>query len=988
MGVALIVQLIHQSGIANAMTATTLEDYENEIATYSIDESVLGYREYTAQFQNIHPAESYVLDAEDYVRFTDGTTDENGNEIECQPEIYTDYEGSEGNALLTYESGLIEYEVNIETEGFYEISVLYYPVEGKNSNIQRSFFIDGELPFSELASIEFPRIWGNNITDFTTDENGIRHTSWEVDNQGNDLKPSQIEIPQWVTGYLYDSQGYVTEALQVYFTAGTHDITMISLREPMLLRSITIANSDELLTYDETNAAADSVSQNTAEDQMIRIEAENADRKSSQMLYPTQDQASSAVYPYSAKNLKNNTIGGNSWRLVGQWLEWDFTVEESGYYNISMFVKQNFMKGIYVSRKIMIDGEVPFEELSDYGFTYSQNWRMDTLSDEEGDAYAIYLEAGEHTLRMEAVLGEFSSIIADVQESLTQLNAIYRKVIRITGVAPDTWRDYQLEATLPELEGELIEVHDLLDSAITRLRAAAGSKSDKETVLITMRDQLESLIEDQELFVKVLANYKINVRACGTWINTVLSQPLQMDTIYIYSTDVEEPVSGDTWWNRLVHEIKRLYYSFIIDYNQIGNVTEEGSDATTLTLWVGTGRDQANVIKALVDENFTKENDVNVNVMLVDMSTLLQATLAGQGPDVAIQVNYDLPMNYGLRNAVADLSQFDDLEEVKERFFESAMVAYEYNGATYALPETQTFLMMFYRKDILSELGIEVPKTWDDIKIALSVLNNNQMEIGMLPSEQVFTMFLYQNGGQYYNEDATLSALDSDEAINAFKTYCEYYTEYKLDKETSVEQRFRTGEAPIIIADYTVYNNFQVSAPDIKGLWGFAPVPGTALKDENGNYVYDENGDYIINNAIGSSGQACVLMEASDEKEAGWEFLKWWTSEDTQTLYGREMESLMGASARVATANIEAFSRLPWPVADYEALYSQFQEVKGIPQVPGGYFTWRNVNNAFYTVTTKVDTATPREELTNKIIYINDEINYKRIEFGLPLADE
>ena len=142
--------------------------------------------------------------------------------------------------------------------------------------------------------------------------------------------------------------------------------------------------------------------------------------------------------------------------------------------------------------------------------------------------------------------------------------------------------------------------------------------------------------------------------------------------------------------------------------------------------------------------------------------------------------------------------------------------------------------------------------------------------------------------GEYYNEDATKSALDSDEAINAFKTYCEYYTEYKLDKETSVEQRFRTGEAPIIIADYTVYNNFQVSAPDIKGLWGFAPVPGTAEKDENGNYVYDENGDFIINNTIGSSGQACVLMEASDEKEAGWEFLKWWTSEDTQTLYGRD----------------------------------------------------------------------------------------------------
>ena len=165
----------------------------------SIDESILDYRDYTEQFQNIHPYDSYTIEATDYVRFTDGSVDEEGNDIESQPLIYTDYEGISGDAVLTYESGLIEYEVEVASEGFYEISLLYYPIEGKNSNIQRSFFVDGELPYAELASIEFPRIWGNIISDYTLDENGIRHTSWEIDNQGNDLKPSQIETPEWVT---------------------------------------------------------------------------------------------------------------------------------------------------------------------------------------------------------------------------------------------------------------------------------------------------------------------------------------------------------------------------------------------------------------------------------------------------------------------------------------------------------------------------------------------------------------------------------------------------------------------------------------------------------------------------------------------------------------------------------------------------------------------------------------------------------------------
>ena len=131
-----------------------------------------------------------------------------------------------------------------------------------------------------------------------------------------------------------------------------------------------------------------------------------------------------------------------------------------------------------------------------------------------------------------------------------------------------------------------------------------------------------------------------------------------------------------------------------------------------------------------------------------------------------------------------------------------------------------------------------------------------------------------------------------------------------------------------------------------------------------------------------------MIMADTEYPNECWEFLKWWTSADVQTQYDREMESLMGSAARVPTANIEAFEKLPWPVDTYEALAEQFEWVKGIPQVPGGYFSWRNVNNAFYTVTTDTNTATPREELMDKVIYINDEINYKRKEFGLPLNEE
>ena len=584
---------------------------------------------------------------------------------------------------------------------------------------------------------------------------------------------------------------------------------------------------------------------------------------------------------------------------------------------------------------------------------------------------------------MEVVLGEFSEIVGLVEEAVQQLNSIYRQVIKVTGVKPDTYRDYQIEATLPELNAQLVEARDILNEALTKLEAVAGKNTDKKTVLLTMRDQLDDLIKDAEYFVRTISSYKVNVRALGTWITQVISQPLQIDRITVYSPDQKVEYKNTGFFAGAGFEMKRLYYSFIIDYNNIGSVSEDDT-GESITLWVGSGRDQANVIKSLIDETFTSQTGIGVNVQLVDMSTLLKATLVGEGPDVAIQVantngiagavlntGNDTPVNYGIRNAVLDLTQFPDIDEVLARFPEAATMQFTYDGATYGLPETITYPVMFYRKDILAEIGLEVPKTWDDVKVAMTVLAKNQMEFGMLATEQIFASLLYQNGGSYYTEDAKASALDSDIAVSVFKDFCEYYTDYKLDKETSVEERFRTGECPIIIADYTTYNNFAVSAPDIAGLWSFTQIPGTV------------HADGTVDHSVASTGLASMIMADTDQADASWEFLKWWTSAETQTQYGREMEGLMGSAARVPTANYEAFLNMPWPVDDFEALKESMEWVKGIPQVPGGYYSWRNVYNAFYTVVTNTDTALPREELMDKVIYINAEINYKREELEL-----
>ena len=971
---------------AAARTGLLWDDFTDIIGTHSVNPDIPTYRHYLSQKDLISPQGIIEIDASMFSRY-----EEDG--VPLAPTMFTDFEDMQGTSVLTGESAVIEFDVNVPETGLYEILIDYYPIEGKSSAIQRSIFVDGMLPYREMALVELPRIWQNREA---MEQEGAVSFIWEQDNRGNDLKPIMLESPEWVSAYIHDSGGYIASPLLIYLEAGVRTISLYSLREPMLLRRITLSGSDFTPGYAEVLARWSGAGARDTSGHNINIGAQDAVRTSSQMLYPVQDQSSPAVTPTSPKYLLNNTIGGHSWRMAGQWIEYDFTVPESGFYELTLHNRQNFRRGTFVSRRISINGAVPFSELEDYGFKFNRHWQAERLCDDEGTPFKFFFEAGTiHTLRMEAVLGELGEIISTVRDSVYDLNNIYRRVISRTGIQPDRFADYQIARVLPELSSQMIAVRDNLDFALSELRRIGGQSSERERVLITMRDQLNTLINDNELFPRHVTSFRINIRACGAWLNEAIEQPLQLDFINVHSPDVTVESPRNNIFHRIWHEICRLWYSFIIDYNQVGNISDDGD---VITLWIGSGRDQANVIKALIDETFTRNYGINVNVMLVDMNTLLQASLAGQGPDVAIQVASELPMNFGLRGSVMDLSGFDGFDEVRSRFAESAMTPYEFGGQTFALPETQIFPMMFYRRDILAELDIELPQTWNDVSIIMSELAFNQMEFGMLPSEQTFTMLLYQHGGTYYNENKTRSALDREEAINAFRMFTEFYTDYKLERDTSVEERFRTGETPIIIADYTFYNNLQISAPELRGIWGFAPVPGMMMEDGTINRAVSSNGGgaaaaTTMIGVSGGSGSAAVMMSGAENPEHVWKFLSWWTGAETQVRFGREMESLMGPAARVPTANQEAFSKMPWPAQDYRALRQQFEYVQGIPQVPGGYFTWRNVNNAFYAVTTpqtdrprsNLRLPMPREELMDRVILINDEIRYKRIEFGLPL---
>ncbi len=382
------------------------------------------------------------------------------------------------------------------------------------------------------------------------------------------------------------------------------------------------------------------------------------------------------------------------------------------------------------------------------------------------------------------------------------------------------------------------------------------------------------------------------------------------------------------------------------------------------------------IMKEMAEEDFTPKTGIRINVNTLpagqlnsgSVNTLLLAASSGKAPDVATGVDAHLPVEFAIRDASVDLSQFPDYEEVSKRFLPGSLIPFQYNGGNYALPETQDFNVLVYRKDILKELGVSVPQTWDDAYAMLPVLQQNGMQMFYPISSLGFMPFLYQNGGEFYQASGKKSGLDSPEAFQAFTEWTELYTNYKFPVMANFFNRFRTGEMPIGISDYLTYVQLSTAAPELIGRWGVAPSPG------------HKKADGTIDRTSGGAVQSVAIFKQSKHQKEAWEFLKWWTSTESQVQFGQELEALLGVEARWNTANMEAFSQLPWPEDDLKALTDQWKYYKEQPYVLGGYFTARNIDNAWNRVV--LGGMNIRESLEQGVKDINKELEAKQTEFG------
>ena len=1006
------------------------------------------------------------------------------------------YIGSDGVVTWTFDvpeylSG--NYIIEIKYAQAMEDDVIKGDAKPTSNPIERVFYLNGEIPFAEARSLVLSKIWQYDYTYDKDDKRGFKNE--KENGKGDDIRPSVIQDQSWTTYTISDSNGYETYPFEFYLKPGTNTISLEGQREGIIIQSIILRPQQILKSYSQYKKDLEDlygkIEDNRVSADLDVIEAEGPENVSAVTMYPVYDRTSAITSGLTGKQsesaVKYNTAGKEQWQNVGEWMSYELTVPESGYYSIAVRYKQALLSGMYVSRKLYINGEIPFAEATNCRFPYTSSWQTCFLGDGENE-FEFYFEKGKvYEIKLEVTLGEMGEQIKQVSNSLAAINNAYLEILKLTGTDPDPNRSYGFTRVMPHvLESMLMESQNLeqvYNYMVEENKAQDGGtgEGEKTATIKQVYQLLEKMATNESEIPGNMATLKSQIGSMGTWINSAKTQPLQVD--YYKPQSIEDPLpkKDANFIQAIWFEIKLFFASFAGDYNSMDSETGDSNDSKTIDVWVVTGRDQAQIIRNLIENNFTPEEyeiavewdengkptkhekvNIGVNIKLISGGTLLPSIIAGVGPEVALMETSTTIIDYALRNAIKPLNEYinydienPNRQNILDEFPEEAIepltlynfgyddvvgiegsqtynwvdedlylwrdddtsvnedgktvhylldknkvilddngkdiytqddAKYGYNWKNedghsgielYALPDSLSFSMMFYREDIFANLDLKAPQTWDEMLAILPILQYNNMELGI--QNDIYT-FMYQNGHEAYSNNGMTINFDSKGVLNAFESMCNYYTQYSLPYVYDFANRFRTGEMPIGIAAYTTCNQLAVFASELSGLWTFVKLPGIQTG-------VDEQGNPIINRNAMATVTGCVMIDNGDSTKqktrdsAAWEFMKWYTGNDFQADYSNGVVSIMGIAARPATANKIALEELPWTSKEKKNILDQFEHLDAVPNHPGSYYLARYVNFAFLAAYNEGEDAS--DALLSYVTTINAELERRRQEFGM-----
>ncbi|MHB1453473.1 MAG: extracellular solute-binding protein [Saccharofermentanales bacterium] len=862
------------------------------------------------------------------------------------------------------------YLIDVPLAGGYHISLDYFIPETSMQDLIVSLQINDEYQFYESRNLEFNAVWKDTSQEY------------KKDRSGNELYPVPERVFRWQQTVV-NSVAYNSAEPYVYnLKKGINRITLTNNEVSVMFGDITLMPEMHYDTFEEYKSGLE-VQTGKPLDTVFIIEGEKYLEKSDSFIRPAKS-SDISLFPYDVSKKLINSLYDNSSAQPNQKVTYEFDVHEDGIYYIGFKYMQTGKTDMPSMKRLYIDDEILFEDLIAYPFQFTKtSVRNETLRI-DGEEIPFWFTKGWHTLSVESTAGEYQYSYENLMDVINDIGRISLEIQYITGNRVDKNRNWKIGQYIPDLKDRLLKDADILDAEYDRLSSMTPAKN--PVILSDLKvaaDRLREFAADLNSLVNNISQLTSGDQSVNALISRVLpkllNQPVVIDRIYIVQDTDNIPRPNVSFFRRFIEGLRKLAISFM------GNEDEAtATDKAALNVWVNHSTTNIEIQRELTETYFEQGKDYDINISIMpDEQKLLLAVSANNAPDAVIGLSYYKPYQFALRGAMLDLTQFEDFGDIIKNYNPEFFLPFTIGESCYAVPEALNFNLLYYRKDILEQLELEIPATWEDVIAMLPTLSR----FGMSFSSQIGTAgslkglgstspYFSQSGSSIYSPDGTRTALSDTKAVEAFTLMTDLYTKYSMPETVAnFYNSFRKGSIPLGIGDMSTYVLLRHAAPEIAGQWGIAPVIG--VKDP-------VTGD--IDNDMWAVNTSNVILADTDKRQEAWDYIKWYMSTDVQTKYVNSLQLTFGPEFIWASANLDAFSTTTsYPREHMEVMLEQLSHTSEIPLHPAYVIVEREISDAWNRVV--FDGISPRTSLDRAITRANREIRKKLIEFGYIAED-
>lgn len=203
-----------------------------------------------------------------------------------------------------------------------------------------------------------------------------------------------------------------------------------------------------------------------------------------------------------------------------------------------------------------------------------------------------------------------------------------------------------------------------------------------------------------------------------------------------------------------------------------------------ITFWHSfTQGQRLDVIQATADQFMEENPGVKITIETFSWGDFYTKWTTGLASGNVPDMSTALPGHVvEMMDAEALVTVDDLIDEIgRDRFSESALSEGKKDGSCYSLPLYSHAQVMWYRKDLLKEAGLEVPKTWKEFAEAAKALTKNGVYGCSFPcgsNDLMGTRFLnfyVRSGGGSLLTDDLKADLTSDLAIDGINYWLDIY---------------------------------------------------------------------------------------------------------------------------------------------------------------------------------------------------------------------